>query len=430
MEFRVYVTLRDRPGGSDASRARIGVRGVTGTVVLLGTVSLLTDVSSEMVAAVLPLYLTAVVGLSPIAYGFLDGVYQGVSALVRIAGGYAGDRGQRPKWVAVAGYAGSALSRLAMLPAAGFAAVTAVVTADRLGKGLRTAPRDALIAAASRPEMLGRAFGVHRALDTLGAALGPLVAFALLAAVPGGYDSIFVVSFAFAVAGVAVLVLFVPNLPTAVGAARTGLRQVVAEVTGRRLRRPLLAAALLGLLTVGDGFLYLALQDRDGFAARYFPLLYVGTNVAYLALAIPLGRLADRIGRGRVLVAGHLALLGGYLLAALPGGGIGLTVAVLLLLGTFYAATDGVLAALVSRLLAPAARGSGIAAAQTTVALARFTASVLFGLLWSGQGPQRALLVFAALLAAAVPIAAWLLRGSDPPAADVPNQARADEVPA
>ncbi|MEV1314533.1 MFS transporter [Micromonospora arborensis] len=426
----MYVTLRDRPDDAGTSRTRSAVRRVSGTVVLLGTVSLLTDVSSEMVASVLPLYLTAVVGLSPIAYGFLDGMYQGVSALVRIAGGYVGDRGQRPKWVAVTGYAASALSRLAMLPAAGFAAITAVVTVDRLGKGLRTAPRDALIAAASQPDVLGRAFGVHRALDTLGAAIGPLVAFALLAAVPGSYGSIFVVSFAFAVAGVAVLVLLVPDLPTAAGAVRATVREVFSEIAGRGLRRPLLAAALLGLLTIGDGFLYLLLQERDDFTARYFPLLYVGTNVAYLALAVPLGLLADRVGRGRVLVAGHLALLGAYLFAALPRSGVVLTLAVLLLLGTFYAATDGVLAALVSRLVAARARGSGIAAAQTTVALARFAASVLFGLLWSVQGPRPALLLFAALLAVAVPIAAWLLRGIDRPTLATLPGTRPGGVPA
>ncbi|MEU4424437.1 MFS transporter [Actinoplanes sp. NPDC024001] len=404
------MTLRDRPGGS--TRGGTGKR-VASTVVLLGVVSLLTDVSSEMVASVLPLYLTAAVGLSPIAYGFLDGIYQGVSAFLRIAGGYAGDRGGQPKWVAVVGYGASALSRIAMLPAAGFAAITAVITTDRLGKGLRTAPRDALIAEASDPAMLGRSFGVHRALDTVGAALGPLVAFALLASVPGSYDSIFVVSFAFAMVGLAVLVLFVPNLRTAAGTARIGLRRTMRAVAGHRLRRPLLAAGILGLLTVGDGFLYLTLQERDDFAALWFPLLYVGTNVAYLALAVPLGRLADRVGRARVLVAGHGALLAGYLLAALPSGGVGLTLAVLLLLGVFYAATDGVLPALVSRLVPAEARGSGIAAAQTVVALARFAASLLFGLLWSLIGAASALLLFAGLLAVAIPGVAWLLRGLD-----------------
>jgi MFS family permease len=416
----MYVTLRDRPGSDQPSEPGKVVRRVSSTVILLGIVSCLTDISSESVSSILPLYLTAVVGLSPVAYGFLDGIYQGVSAFVRLAGGYASDRGGHPKWVAVVGYGASALSRIAMLPAHGFAAITGVVTVDRLGKGLRTAPRDSLIAASSDPAMLGRAFGMHRMLDTVGAAIGPLVAFALLAAVPGSYRSIFVVSFAFALVGVAVLVLFVPNLRTTVSAARVGFRMVMREVGGRRLRGPLIAATVLGLMTVGDGFLYLSLQERDDFAAKYFPLLYVGTNIAYLSLAIPLGRLADRVGRGKVLLAGHVVLLACYLLAALPAGGIGLTLATLAMLGVFYAATDGVLPALVSKLVTAGARGSGIAAAQTVQAVARFGSSVVFGLLWSVHGPSWSLVLFAVLLAAVLPPAAWLLRGIDrSPAAEV-----------
>ncbi|MFI5896549.1 MFS transporter [Actinoplanes sp. NPDC051513] len=411
------MTLRDRPGADEPAGAGKAVKRVSSVVLLLGTVSLLTDISSEMVSSVLPLYLTVAVGLSPVAYGFLDGMYQGVSALVRIGGGYAADRGGHPKWVAVVGYGASAVSRLAMIPAAGFAAITGVVTADRLGKGLRTAPRDSLIAEASDPTMLGRAFGVHRTLDTIGAAIGPLVAFAILASVPGSYDSIWVVSAAFALVGVAVLVLFVPNLRTTVNTARVGLRTVMKEVGGKRLRGPLIAATVLGLFTVGDGFLYLSLQERDDFAAKYFPLLYVGTNIAYLALAIPLGRLSDRVGRGKVLVAGHGALIACYVLAALPAGGLGLTFATLALLGVFYAATDGVLPALISRLVSADSRGSGIAAAQTVQAIARFASSVVFGLLWSVQGPSKSLVLFAVLLAAGVPVAARLLRGIDRPSA-------------
>lgn len=411
----MYVTIRDRPAGSPAPQARPVLRRVATTVFLLGAVSMLTDVSSEMVNAVLPLYLTAEVGMGLVAYGFVDGLYQGVSALLRVAGGYAGDRHARPKWVAVAGYGISAASRLAMVPAHGLASITTVITADRLGKGLRTAPRDALIADVTEPGMLGRAFGVHRALDTLGAAIGPLLAFAVLAAVPGGYSSIWVVSFAVAVVGFAVLVLAVPDRRTAGKAARPAARDLLRVMVSARLRGPLVACALLGFFTVGDGFLYLSLQRRDGFAAQWFPLLYVGTNISYLCLAVPLGRLADRIGRTPVFLGGHLMLLAGYLVAALPSAGTAWTVATLLLLGVFYAATDGVLSALVSRLIPAGSRGSGLASAQTVQVLARFGSSVAFGVLWTLVGPRDALLFAAALLATAVPVAWWLLREAGDP---------------
>ncbi|GAA1026496.1 MFS transporter [Virgisporangium ochraceum] len=407
----MYISVREPEVGGGSTPVDRMKRRVATTVILLGIVSLLTDVSSEMVNAVLPLYLTAEIGIGLFAYGFVDGVYQGVSAFVRILGGYAGDRAQRPKWVAVFGYGISALSRIAMLWTGTLAAVTAVVTADRLGKGVRTAPRDAMIADASDPSNLGRSFGVHRALDTFGAAAGPMVAFALLWAVPRGYDVIFVVSFAVAMVGVAVLLLFVPNRKVGGGKAGLPLKKLMRAIAGPALRRPLIAAGLLGLLTVGDGFLYLSLQRRDDFAAAMFPLLYVGTNLAYLVLAIPFGRLADRIGRAKVFLGGHVLLLVAYGFAAAPIGGWAWTIASLVLLGAFYAASDGVLAALVSRLVPAESRGTGIASAQTVVALARFASSLLFGALWVGLGRQEALVVVAVALAVAIPVGGWLLRG-------------------
>ncbi len=262
----MYVSLRDgftRSRGGAAVSAR-----VTGTVVLLGIVSLLTDVSSEAVSAVLPLYLTTVVGLSPLAYGVVDALYQGVSALVRISGGWAADRSDHPKWIAVAGYGVSAASRLALLLVSGLAAITAVITVDRLGKGVRTAPRDSLITAASEPAILGRAFGVHRALDTAGALTGPIIAFIILWMLPGAYSSVFVVSFVFAMLGVAVLLLLVPDLQPR---QKQSHRAVVAAVptkwswkplADRRLLRLVIGAGILGVFTIGDGFLYLSLQDR------------------------------------------------------------------------------------------------------------------------------------------------------------------------
>lgn len=408
----MYVTVRGAPGSPATTAGRAG--RVAGTVVLLGVVSLLTDVSSESVSSVLPLYLTGALGLGPLAYGFVDGLYQGVSALVRILGGWVSDRVDRPKWVAVAGYGLSAVARLALLPAGGLAAVTAVITTDRLGKGLRTAPRDAMISASTPPAMLGRAFGVHRSMDTTGALIGPLLAFAILFWLPGSYTSVFVVSFVFALIGLAVLVLLVPDLrprraaldPDAAGPASARSAPSWRLMADPRLSRLLVVAGVLGLLTIGDGFLYLALQRRDDFATEYFPLLYVGTNAAYLALAVPLGRLADRVGRAKVFVGGHVALVAAYVAAGGPFAGVAATVVCLLLLGTFYASTDGLLAALAGRLVDLPVRTSGIATAQTVVAAARFVSSLGFGLLWVSLGRSHALWVVALALTLALPLVA------------------------
>ncbi|WP_213816481.1 MFS transporter [Glaciihabitans sp. dw_435] len=412
----MYISVSDRPGGTDDEAddaARVSRRPVrvAPTVVALGFVSLFTDISSESVAAVLPLYITAALGLSPLAYGFLDGLYQGVSAIVRIAAGWASDRGDRPKLIALLGYGISMLARIALLFSTGLGAITAVVAFDRIGKGIRTAPRDAMITASSAPPILGRAFGVHRTLDTVGAMVGPVLAFVVLLVIPDGYSTVFVLSLACAIIGVTILGAFVPNMrPNAERAqsARHPLKMRV--LLAPALRRLLIIAALFGLLTVGDGFIYLVLQSKDSFATVWFPLLYVGTNFAYLALAVPFGRLADRWGRMRVFVLGHGALLATYVLAALPGIGVVTTVACLLLLGVFYAATDGVLAALAARSVPAEATGSGIAAAQTVVALARFAASTGFGVLWFTLGRTGAITTVAIGLAVVLAVVVILIR--------------------
>ncbi|WP_101523674.1 MFS transporter [Nocardioides houyundeii] len=414
----MYLTLRDRPASAPPdqpdqpdSSVAAPPRRVGRVVLTLGLVSLLTDISSESVSAILPLYLTAVVGLSTVAYGFVDGLNQGVSALVRLGGGWLADRTDRPKWVAFAGYALSAVARVFLLFAGGAASVSAVVAADRVGKGIRTAPRDSMISSATPTEHLGRAFGVHRMLDTIGAALGPLIAFGILVLIPDGFSVVLAVSLAFAVIGVALLGLLASDQRARPrpedGPAPEPLRW--SDLAEPRLRPLLLVSGGLALLTVGDGFLYLALLDRGGFAASWFPMLFVGTNIAYLALAVPVGRLADRVGRARVLVAGHLVLAAAYLCACLPGSTWTSTLGTLALLGAFYAATDGVTAALAGRLVPLRARGSGIAAAQTVVALARMGSSFGFGLLWLALGSSAALLLVAGLLVAAVLVAATQL---------------------
>jgi len=408
----VYITLSDRGAKADASVKGRVVTRVSSTVIAMGIVSMFTDISSESVSAVLPLYITAAMGMSTIAYGFIDGLYQGVSAVVRIGGGWAADRTDRPKWVAFLGYGISALARIWLLFATGFGAVTSVVAIDRIGKGIRTAPRDALITASSKPDNLGRSFGVHRMLDTVGAAVGPLLAFVILWLLPNGYRAIFVLSLAFAITGVLILGVIVRNGHPAREAGRAPTRRLwsVKDLKLPGMPRLLVATGALGLITVGDGFIYLVLQARSSFAAEWFPLLYVGTNIVFLALAIPLGRWADRIGRGRVFILGHCALLVAYLVTTIQVGGIGVTLLCLALLGAFYAATDGVLSALTAQLTPPEGVASGIAATQTVTAVARLIASTGFGVLWFALGRQHAMELVAGLAVLAVVASVWLLR--------------------
>ncbi|MEV7211728.1 MFS transporter [Kitasatospora cineracea] len=408
------ATTGRRPDAPSRPRTGAG-RRVPGTVLALGAVSLVTDVSSEMVTAVLPLYLVLGLGLSPLQFGFLDGLFNGATALVRLLGGRLADRGGgRHKHVAGAGYLLSALSRLGLLLAGGAATgIAAALAADRLGKGVRTAPRDALISLSTPPEDLGRAFGVHRAMDTTGALLGPLAAFAVLWAAADAYDAVFVVSFATGLLGVLVLVLFVRDgvgvgagagAGVGVGgsapgrAGRPTVRQLLREPALRRITG---AAALLGAATVGDSFLYLLLQRVLGLPPEVFPLLPLGSAACYLLLAVPAGRLADRTGRRAPFLAGHLALLAGYLLLLAPAGWATL-VLVLVLLGVFYAATDGVLMALAGPVLPAAGRAGALAVVQTGQALARLVGAAGFGAAWTWWGTRPALAAAALALAAAL----------------------------
>ncbi|MFC8435721.1 MFS transporter [Streptomyces sp. NPDC057253] len=415
---------------------------VPSTVLALGAVSLITDVSSEMVTAVLPLYVVAGLGLSPLGFGLLDGINNGVGALVRLAGGHLADRGgRRHKLVAGLGYGLSALCKPLLPLAHTLPVLGAVLAVDRTGKGLRTAPRDAMISLATQPAHRGRAFGVHRAMDTTGALLGPLAAFAVLRATVDGYDAVFAVSACVALLGVLVLVLFVPrhiDAPTdAVRPSRApdavrqppppepsrppALRDALGLLRRPDLRRLTVCAALLGLTTVSDSFLYLLLQREGDLPAQLFPLLPLGTAGAFLLLAVPMGALADRIGRRRLFLAGHGVLLLGYGLVLSPWHGVPAVVAVLVLHGTFYAATDGVLAAATASVVPARQQGAGQALVGTGQALARFVCSLAFGAAWSVWGGRTALAGTAAALAVSAAAAAFVLRGVDETPATAPE---------
>jgi MFS family permease len=391
---------------------------VSRTVLLLGLCSLLTDISSEMVATVLPLYLVTTLGFTPLQYGIVDGLYQGAAAFVRLVGGFLGDRRRRHKGVATLGYALSMVCKLALAAVgSAFGAITAIIMVDRAGKGLRTAPRDAMISLSSSREDLGTSFGVHRALDTTGALLGPLIAFGLLALAPLAFDMLFVVSFCFAAAGVGVLVLLVREPArtgdeAAVPAEPVRLRAAFALLNGRRFRALFVAATALGLASISDGFIYLTLQRELDLDPTLFPLLFTGTALTFMLLAAPIGRLADRVGRGRVMLCGYGLLLGVYATLLGPSTGVAGMLVALFMLGAYYAATDGVLMAFGAGQISEDLRGSGLALLGTAVSASRLVASVLFGALWTLLGIQTALAVFAGGLVIAILVAAVALRGS------------------
>ena len=393
---------------------RSGRRVVSRTVIFLGLTSMFTDISSEMVATILPLYLVLTLGFTPLQFGVVDGYQRGAAALVSLSSGLFSDRRKRHKEVATAGYGLSAICKpLYVAVGSSFAALGAVVFADRIGKGIRTAPRDALISLSTPRDSLGTAFGVHRALDTFGAMLGPLLAFGILALAPNDFDAIFIVSFCIAVIGVGIIVLMVrgdrETMPSSeAGATWSDVSMLVREP---RFRSLLIAAGVLNLVTISDAFLYLGLQRQMDLDTTLFPLLYTVTAFSFMVMAVPMGWLADKVGRGRMLIGGYVLLLALYASLLLPGGGTMALIGYLIVFGAFYSATDGVLAALGASVLPRGTQATGLALLLTVTSLCRLGGSVLFGLIWTTIGFEDAVKISAVGLAVGIVIGAVLIRG-------------------
>jgi MFS family permease len=391
----LFERLRGRAARSGASKSRSKISPI---VWALGLTSFLTDISSEMVTSVLPVYLFNYLRLSPLQFGAVDAVYNGLSvALIAIVVGIAADRSHRHKEAAAAGYSLSALCKLLLIAAGGtWAGIMAAVGLDRLGKGIRTAPRDAMISLSTSKHDLGLAFGVHRAMDSAGALLGPVVAFAFLIFVgSNSFDELWMASFLVAITGVAALWLFVPRIvqaPEAVNSSRLSF--------GATLRMPgfialLVCGTLLAMCTVSDAFLYVLIQEKSDIGIGYVPLFYVATAATFMLFAVSAGKLADRFGLQRMFILGYCVLVVIYaLLLSFQSVSELLSVACIVLLGLFYAATEGVLMAMASHLVPAGHRATGLALLLTGVGLAKFTSSLLFGWLWQSGGIDLALAVF------------------------------------
>ena len=393
--------LFERIRGNSARSGARSVRSAVSPVVwALGLTSFLTDISSEMVTSVLPVYLFNYLRLSPVQFGAVDAVYNGLSvALIAIVVGIAADRTRRHKEAAAAGYSLSAVCKLLLIAAGGsWAGIMAAVGLDRLGKGIRTAPRDAMISLSTAKRDLGLAFGVHRAMDSAGALLGPVVAFAFLMLVgSNSFTGLWMVSFLIAVTGVAALWLFVPRAAQAPEPAESPRLSF-----GSTARMPgfialLVCGTLLAMCTVSDAFLYLVIQEKSEIGFGYVPLFYVATAATFMLFAVSAGRLADRFGLQRMFILGYSLLAVIYVVLLSSQSMSGLLAAVcIVMLGLFYAATEGVLMAMASQLIPARHRTTGLALLLTGVGIGRLISSLMFGWLWQKGGIDHALAVFVA----------------------------------
>ena len=418
-------SLKNALGSNDRASqevavSSIGHRAVPRVVLWIGMTSLLTDLATEMVGSVLPAFLFSVLLLPPLMVGFMDGLYQGAAAILRLPTGMWADKYQHHKQVAALGYGMSVIAKIGLLFSMQWGLLFALMGLglDRVGKAVRPAPRDVLIAAHAQEGQQGAAFGLHRAMDAVGALTGPLLAFLILAASPENYELLLAISLVFAALGLIALLVKVPSLKDR---SRETAAEVSVQKEGNSARKTLFGnlraqraywfllgcATALSLGLVSDGMLYLYLQQNAGVPSSWLPLFYSGTALIFVLSAYPIGKLADKVGAKWIVVGGHALLMLWYLvmLHVPKMVGVGGT---LVVMGFFYAATDGVLMAQAALLLPESVRTSGLALLGALMGLGRMASSTLFGALWQWQGQSTAFWVFSAALALAVLLAAWL----------------------
>lgn len=371
----------------------------------LGWVSFFNDCSSEVIARALPLFLTVTLGASPAFVGVIEGLAEAVSILLKGFSGWLSDRMRSRKPLVVLGYSLSVVARIALLAAHVPAMLGLARVFDRTGKGLRTAPRDALIADGTALGFTGRAFGITRFLDTLGAVTGILIV--LAAGVGSGpmtatmFQTLVIISIPFGFLAILGLIFFVPSL-----ARKTRAKSYLSWQIPREIRGYLAVVLIFSLGNSSDAFLILKASEL-GFDFREILIILVLFNILAALLAVPIGKLSDRYGR--------IAFLGsGWTIYAVTYAVMGTTTsqrlfaAAFLLYGAFYGFTDGVEKALLADLLPVDRRGTGYGALQLVLGLAALPASLITGSLMTHYGSPIALATSAILaLLGAVCLGAW-----------------------
>ena len=355
---------------------------------VLTATSFLTDVSSEMILNLVPLYLANVLGVGTAVIGLIDGIAETTASLLKLYSGALSDKLGQRKWLAVIGYGLSTISKPFLYIANTWGVIMAVRFADRTGKGIRTAPRDALMAGSIEERQRGLAFGVHRAGDTAGAFIGLGITALIIWLTQSGtlltrhtFQIVVLASFFPALFAVIVLAGFTREISVKAGAK---LPTFSMQGLDTRFKGFLLAAILFTLGNSSDSFIILRGQER-GLSLLQIMLMLMTFNLVYSLLAGPFGALSDRIGRRRLIIAGWLAY--GLVYIGFAGASTGAQIWVLFgFYGIYYALTEGAAKAFVADLVPPERRGTAYGLYNAAIALTAFPASVIAGILWQGVG--------------------------------------------
>ena len=374
-------------------------------IILLGLVSFFSDFSSEMVYPLIPLYLTAAFGATPALVGIIEGIAESVASLLKVFSGYVTDKYHKKKKLAFIGYSTGLLYKIALMLSGSWAGVLTARVIDRIGKGIRTAPRDVLVSESVNRDNLGKAFGIHKALDMAGSAVGILVAYFFLAGLRGqsiNYKNFFMLSMIPAVFGLIALLLVKEKNTTIAPKKREAFWKNVKAINGN-LKLYLAVAFIFTIGNSSNTFLLLRAKSI-GFTDQNVVLLYFIYNTSAALLSIPLGKLSDTVGRKKLLVGGYLIFAVVYLGFAFITSKA-MMVGMFLLYGLFTAMTAGVERAYIAEISPKALKGTMLGLQSTIVGIALLPASIIAGFLWTGIGAY-APFTFGALLAL---IAALLL---------------------
>jgi MFS family permease len=364
-------------------------QGLTRNVVILGFVSLLNDAASEMIYPLLPVFLTSVLGAGPAALGMIEGVAESTASLLKLYSGYLSDRVKRRKGWVVAGYSLSNVIRPLIAFAGSWVQVLALRFSDRVGKGLRTSPRDAMIADSTPPEFRGMAYGFHRAMDHGGAIVGPLLATGLLLLYQDSISTVFLLSF---IPGTLAVVLLLVGLRERASAPRTGGRTFSFRSAWTEMpdgfRKYLLIILIFTLGNSTDAFLLVRAQAL-GVPIALLPTIWVVLHVVKMAFSVPGGMLSDRLGRKRIIVTGwvvYALVYAGFAFASRQWH----VWALFATYGIYFGLTEGVEKALVADIAPAHLRGSAFGLYHLTVGIGAFPASLVFGLMWERLGAAAA----------------------------------------